>query len=204
MKILFIFLGLFFAKSQTIEKDQKLLFELGTSFDISSKITTRNPAIVFGVWYRYPVEEDSRLELGGQLKTSNNYYRFDYGKNGIFYPVESKATIINLGGRLVKELKIKNQNLDWVSELTLSLLFFDGTGIPDDPIREPVEENSKTIIIDAEDFSTLQFSQGIRIWKGNLGFGLKASFAPYSLWYKNTIPVQFNVFSAEASIGIKL
>lgn len=204
MKILFIFFGLFLANAQTVQKDQQLLIEAGISTDFSPKIKTRNPAVVFGLWWRYPLEKDSRLELGGQLKSSNNYYEFNYGKNGIFYPVDSKVTIVNLGGRMVKEFKVKNQKLDWISELTLSLLFFDGTGIPDDPIREPANENSKTIVIDAEDISTLQFSQGIRIWKGNLGFGLKASFAPYGLWYKTTIPGQFNVFSAEAIVAIKL
>ena len=111
MKILFLFLGLFCAQAQLTEKDQKLLFEVGISADFSSKIATRNPTIGIGAWYRYPLEADTRLELGGQFKNSAAIYKFDYGKNGIFYPVESKVTIVNLGGRMVKEFKIKNQKL---------------------------------------------------------------------------------------------
>lgn len=204
MKLFFILLCVYFTQAQNLEKDQKLLFELGISSDFSPNSQSRNPAFNFGVWYRYPMEDYSRLELGGQLKSSNNFYKFDYGKQGSIYPVDSKLIIINLGGRMVKEFKIKNQKIDWISELTLNLLFFDGTGIPDDPVRKPENENAKTIIIDAEGFSTLQFSQGLRIWKKNLGFGLKTSFAPYRLWYKKTVPTPFNIFSVEANIAIKL
>lgn len=206
MKFLFIFLGIILMNAQppTQRKDSKLIFELGIISDNSSKISTPNPAFAFGVWYQYPTENDARLELGGNLKSGATIYNFDYGKNGSYYRIESKGYIFNLGGRLVKEFSIKNQKIEWVSELTFNTLFVDGTGIPDDPIREPENDNSTQIIIDAESISTLQFGQGLRIWKGNIGLGIKASITPYRLWYKTTIPNQFNVFSAEATISIKL
>ncbi|MNK21018.1 hypothetical protein D3C87_392690 [compost metagenome] len=206
MKFLFIFLGIILMNAQppTQRKDSKLIFELGIISDNSSKISTPNPAFAFGVWYQYPTENDARLELGGNLKSGATIYNFDYGKNGSYYRIESKGYIFNLGGRLVKEFSIKNQKIEWISELTFNTLFVDGTGIPDDPIREPENDNSTQIIIDAESISTLQFGQGLRIWKGNIGLGIKASITPYGLWYKTTVPNQFNVFSAEATISIKL
>jgi hypothetical protein len=199
MKLLFIFLGITLAsaQTQTENKDYKIIFELGIISDNSSKISKPNPAIAFGFWYRYPAEMDARLELGGNLKSGATLYNFVYGKRGNYYPVEAKGYIFNLGGRLIKEFSIKNQKIEWVSELTFNTLFFDGTGIPDDPIREPENDNTTQIIIDAESISTLQFGQALRIWKGNIGFGIKASITPYRLWYKTTVPNQFNVFSAE-------
>lgn len=206
MKFLFIFLGIVLmnAQTQTETKDYKVIFELGIISDNSTKISQPNPAIAFGFWYRYPMKADARLELGGNLKSGATIYKFDYGKNGNNYKIESKGYILNLGGRLVKEFSIKNQKVEWISELTFNTLFVDGTGIPDDPIRKPENENTTQIIIDAESISTLQFGQGLRIWKGNIGLGIKASITPYGLWYKTTIPNQFNVFSAEATISIKL
>ncbi|WP_028121132.1 hypothetical protein [Epilithonimonas tenax] len=206
MKFLFIFLGIILAnaQNQTESKDYKLIVELGIISDNSSKISKPNPAFAFGIRYRYPMEADTRLELGGNLKSGATIYNFDYGKNGSFYKIESKGYILNLGGRLVKEFSINNQKIEWISELTFNTLFVDGTGIPDDPIREPEIENTTQIIIDAESIPTLQFGQGLRIWKGNIGIGIKASITPYGLWYKTTVPNQFNVFSAEATISIKL
>ncbi|PZU88674.1 MAG: hypothetical protein DI529_05615 [Chryseobacterium sp.] len=192
------------AQTQTESKDYKIIFELGIISDNSSKITKQNPAIAFGFWYRYPAEMDARLELGGNVKSGATIYNFDYGKNGNYYKIESKGYIFNLGGRLIKEFSIKNQKIEWISELTFNTLFVDGTGIPDEPIREPENENTTQIIIDAESISTLQFGQGLRIWKKNIGFGIKASVTPYKLWYKTTVPNQFNVFSAETTISIKL
>jgi hypothetical protein len=205
MRFLFIFLGgiLMNAQPPTEYKKYKLIFELGVISDNSSRISTPNPAFAFGVWCQYLTENDARLELGGNLKSGSTIYNFDYGKNGNYYQIESKGYIFNLGGRLIKEFSIKNQKIEWLSELTLNTLFVDGTGIPDDPIREPENDNSTQIIIDAESISTLQFGQGLRIWKRNIGFGIKASITPYRLWYKTTIPNQFNVFSAEATISIK-
>ncbi|MGA9213428.1 hypothetical protein [Kaistella sp.] len=206
MKFLFVFLGTFAMNAQipTEQKDHKLLFEFGIASNHSSKIAKPNPEFAFGIWYRYPVETDARLELGGNLKSGSSVYDFVYGKNGNDYSVESKGYILNLGGRLVKEFSVKNQKIEWISELTLNTLFFDGKGIPNDPIREPESENSAQIIVDAESISTLQFGQGLRIWKGNLGFGIKGSFTPYRLWYKTRIPNQFNVFSAEATVSVRL
>lgn len=206
MKFLFIFLGIILmnAQNQTEIKDYKIIFELGIISDNSSKISKPNPAIAFGFWYRYPAEMDARLELGGNLKSGATLYNFNYGKNGNYYQINSKAYIFNIGGRLVKEFSIKNQEIEWISELTFNTLFVDGSGIPDDPIREPENDNTTQIIIDAESISTLQFGQGLRIWRRNIGLGIKASITPYGLWYKTTIPNQFNVFSAEATISIKL
>lgn len=192
------------AQTQTESKDYKIIFELGIISDNSSKISKPNPAIAFGFWYRYPAEMDARLELGGNLKSGATIYNFDYGKNGSYYKIESKGYILNLGARLVKEFPIKNQKIEWANELTFNTLFVDGTGIPDDPIRKPENENTTQIIINAESISTLQFGQGLRIWKKNIGFGIKASITPYRLWYKTTVPNRFNVFSAEATISIKL
>src|SRR6218665_306359 len=206
MRFLFIFLGIILVNAQppTQRKDYKLIFELGIISDNSTKISTPNPAFAFGVWFQYPTENNARLELGGNLKSGTTIYNFDYGKNENYYSIQSKGYIFNLGGRLVKEFSIKNQKIEWVSELTFNTLFVDGTGIPDDPIREPESENTAQIIINAESISTLQFGQGLRIWKKNIGFGIKASITPYRLWYKTTVPNQFNVFSAEATISIKL
>ena len=192
------------AQTQTESKDYKLIFELGIISDNSTRISQPNPAFAFGIWYRYPMEADARLELGGNLKSGATIYNFDYGKNGSFYKIESKAYTFSLGGRLVKQFSIKKQKIEWVSELTFNTLFVDGTGIPDDPVREPENENTTQIIIDAESISTLQFGQGLRIWKKNIGLGIKASITPYRLWYKTTVPNQFNVFSVEATISIKL
>lgn len=206
MKFLFIFLGIIGINAQvpTKQKDENWVLEFAVISDNSSKIVKPSPAFAFGLWYRYPIEDDARLELGGNIKSGAAIYNFDYGKNGTIYFVESKGFNFNFGGRLVKEFSIKNQKVEWISELTLNTLFFDGTGIPDDPIRESVNENTTHIVIDAESISTLQFGQGLRIWKKNIGFGIKASVSPYGLWYKTTVPNQFNIFSTEAIISLKL
>ena len=145
------------SKAQTTAKDQNLIFELGIISDFSSKIEHQNPAFSFGIWYQYPLDDDARLELGGNIKSGSARYNFDYGKNGTIYQVNSKVVLLDLGGRLVKEFKIRNQKIEWISELMVSNLFFDGAGIPDDPIREPINPNTKVIVNDAEAISTLQF-----------------------------------------------
>lgn len=83
-------------------------------------------------------------------------------------------------------------------------MFFDVKDIPTDEPRE--SENPGTILIDPdiESLSTMQFGQGLRIWRDRVGFGLKDSYAPYHLWSKNKVPNQFNIFSADASILLKL
>ena len=204
MKYLLVILGVLFAKAQNEPADMKLLLEIGLSTDFSKNIETQNPAFGFGIWYRHPSEKNVRLELGGNFKTGNTIYNFTYDKDGNFYDVHSKGYILNLGGRMVHDFTIKNQKLEWISELTFNNFFFDGTGIPDDPIREPINNNTTVIVVDAETISSLQFGQGLRLWKGNIGFGIKAGFTPYRLWYKSTVPKQFNVFSAEATVSIKL
>lgn len=205
MRLLFLFFSIVLVNAQSdVNKDYKIIFELGVVSDHSAKISKRNPVFAFGFWYRYPMETDVRLELGGNLKAGAAIYNFDYGKRGEYYQVDSKGYIMNLGARLVKELAIKNQKIEWVSELTLNTMFFDGTGIPDDPIRKPENPNTTQIVIDAESISSLQFGQGLRIWIGNIGIGAKTSFTPYRLWYKTKVPNSFNVISAEATISIKL
>lgn len=204
MKYLFLILGVFFAKAQKDSIDHKLLFELNLSTDFSPKVEKQNPLVGFGLYYRYPLQDDVRLELGGEFKTGATIYHFQYGKNGGVYDVNSKGYFLDLGGRMVKDVTVKGKKLEWISALSINTMFFDGTGIPDDPIRETDNQNTTQIIVDAEAISSLQFGQGIRFWNKNVGFGLKANFTPYRLWYKSTVPNQFNIFSIEASILLKL
>ncbi len=91
-----------------------------------------------------------------------------------------------------------------MSELTFSTLFFDLKDIPTDEPRESENLGTFQIAPDIESFSTMQVGQGLKIWKGRVGFGLKAYYAPYHLWSKNKVPNQFNIFSADASILLKL
>ena len=206
MKLLMIILGMISLKAQTKKdfRDPKFVIEAAVGYNQSRQILKNSGAVSLGFWYRYPMEDAARLELGGAIKTSPSVYQFEYGKDGVVYKIESKVYFLNLGGRLVKPFSILNQEVEWISELTFSTLFFDGKDIPNDEPRE--SENSGTIQIapDVESFSTMQFGQGLRIWRGRVGLGLKAAYAPYHLWYKNKVPNQFNVFSAEASVLLKL
>ncbi len=207
MKLLFMVLGfiLINAQNETKTKDSKMIIELSSSNDYSSKISKQFPAFTVGVWYRYPKFDGARLELGGNFKFNPSVFEFTYGKEGNNYEVKSKGYFLNFGGRLVKEFRIKKQRIEWISELEISNFFFDGKRIPDDPFPKPENENTiYTKIGDVESISTLQLGQGLRIWRKNIGFGIKTNFTPYRLWYKTTIPNQFNVFSGEATISIKL
>lgn len=206
MKLLMIILGMISLKAQTKKdlRDPKFVIEAAVGYNQSRQILKNSGEVSLGFWYRYPMEDTARLELGGAIKSSSSIYQFEYGKEGVVYKIESKVYFLNLGGRLVKPFSILNQEVEWISELTFSTLFFDGKDIPNDEPRESENPDTIQIAPDVESFSTMQFGQGLRIWKGRVGFGLKAAYAPYSLWYKNKVPNQFNVFSAEASILLKL
>lgn len=206
MKLLFFLIGIIGMKAQTsslIKSKNKLLVEFSVCTDFSAQVSELHPAIGLGIWYRYPVEDGARLELGGNVKTGNNFYNFDYGKEGNNYHVTSKAVIINLGGRLIKEFSIRKQKVEWINELTFNTLIFEGKDIPNSSRQAPENSQSIGIVIDAESISTLQIGQGFRIWRRNMGIGIKANFAPYSLWYLDRVPNQFNVFSTEAMISLK-
>ncbi len=192
------------AQTKNDLRDRKFVVEAAVGYDQSNQILKNNGAASLGFWYRFPIEDAARLELGGAFKTSSSMYQFEYGKNEVVYTIESKVYFFNMGGRLIKPFSIQNQELEWISELTFSTLFFDGKDIPDDEPIEPENPNTIQIAADVESFSTLQFGQGLRIWKGKVGFGIKVSYAPYGLWYKNKLPNQFNVLSAEASVLLKL
>ncbi|MEC5157141.1 hypothetical protein [Chryseobacterium sp. MP_3.2] len=206
MKQLFLLVGMISIKAQISSKVKsvnKIVLELSVSSDFSAQIPKQNGAIGFGMWYRYPIEEGARLEFGGNVKTGNTLYNFDFGKDGNIYAVTSKPVIVNLGGRLIREFSLGAQKVEWMSELTFSTLV-DGKDIPDSSAREQETPGSAEIVIDEETISTLQLGQGFRIWRGNLGFGIKANFGSFSLWYRDRVPNQFNVFSAEALVSLKL
>ena len=191
MRFLFFLLSIITVNAQNRNDsiNRRLLLEFTAATDFSSAITKQNGTFGFGIWYRYPMENDAILELGGNFQTGSTLYHFNYGKDGSVYQVGSKGYILNLGGRFVKNVTLKNKKVEWISELTFNTLFFDGTGIPDDPNREPTDPRTTHIVIDAEGISTLQFGQGLRVWHQNVGFGLKTNFAPYKLWYKSTVPI---------------
>ena len=197
--LIFLFL---FSVCNSQEKREKWMVEFGTSMSFSNTITKTQPGVLVGFWYRYPIEDNARLELGANYRFGSGNPQFKYGKLDGIYNVETKEYVLNLGGRMVKEFRIGNQKIEWISELTFNSLFFDGKDIPDTPKPE-TDENTINIDFDVESISTLQFGQGLRIWKKNLGFGFKANYIPYQLWYKKTVPNDFNVFSTEASLFYK-
>ncbi len=203
MKYLFFLLVFSFFNAQEMKK--KWIIEVGGFQSFSKQKQSNQPGILLGVWRSSPIEENVRLELGGNFRISSSNYNFKYKKLGETFDIETKEYVLNLGGRMIKEFKIKNQKIEWVSELSFNNIFFGGKDIPD---NQQNETNENQVVLhtnfDSENLSTLQFGQGLRIWKGNIGFGIKASITPYKLWYKTTVPNQFNVFSTEATISIKL
>jgi len=203
MKYLFFLLVFSFFNAQEMKK--KWIIEVGGFQSFSKQKQSNQPGILLGVWRSSPIEENVRLELGGNFRISSSNYNFKYKKLGETFDIETKEYVLNLGGRMIKEFKIKNQKIEWVSELSFNNIFFGGKDISD---NQQNETNENQVVLhtnfDSENLSTLQFGQGLRIWKGNIGFGIKASITPYKLWYKTTVPNQFNVFSTEATISIKL
>ncbi|SHG71499.1 hypothetical protein SAMN05421866_1305 [Chryseobacterium oranimense] len=185
------------------QRYKKSLIETGGYMNFSPEKVKQSPGFYVGYWYRYPVDENkTHLEIGGNFGYSSSIYDFDYGKRGAFYHIDSREFILNLGGRLVKEYTAGNTRIEWVSELSFHNLFFDGKTVPDEPETED-DENTINISIDAESIATLKFGQGIRLWKNNIGLGIQASYMPYRLWYRNTVPKGFNSFSVETGIYFK-
>lgn len=183
---------------------KRSLIEAGCYLNFSAEKVKQSPGFYIGYWYRYPVDETkTHLEIGGNFNISNSLYDFDYGKKGLFYRVHSQEFIVNLGARLVKSYPLRNNRIEWVSELSFHNLFFDGKGIPSD---EPEQnDNQNTIHIDTklESVASLKIGQGIRFWRKNIGLGIQASYMPYQLWYRNTVPKDFNSFSVETGIYFK-
>ncbi|AZA80452.1 hypothetical protein C1637_23035 [Chryseobacterium lactis] len=184
-------------------EDKRSLIEAGSFFNFSPMKAKQIPGFYVGYWYRYPIDESkTHLEIGGNFNYSTSLYSFNYGKNGTLYPMQSKETIVNLGIRMVKEYPVKNNKIEWVSELSFHTLFLNGKDIPD---SEPVKNDNDGISfnVDAESVSSLKFGQGIRFWKNNLGIGIQFSYMPYRLWYKTVVPKGFNTFSIETGLNFK-
>lgn len=185
------------------ERKKRSLIEAGSFINFSSYKTRQNPGVYFGYWHRYPIDENkAHLELGLNFYYSNSMYDFEYGKKGQFYHIHNKEFLLNAGIRMVKEYPFRNRSIEWISELSLYNMFFNGKDIPDD---EPENTDRKTAYIHTgtESVGTLRIGQGIRFWKNNLGWGIQASCMPFTLWYKNTVPEKFNSFSVETSINFR-
>lgn len=187
----------------THESRKKWLIEAGSYLNFSPAKTKQSPGFYIGSWYRFPGDETGiHLEIGGNFAYSSSVYDFDYGKRDRFYPVNSKEYMLNLGARMIQGYTSGKTRIEWVTELSFHNLFFDGKGIPDEP-REEEDENTIYVNVDAESVATVKIGQGIRFWRNNVGLGVQASYMPYRLWYKNTVPEGFNSFSVEAGIYFK-
>lgn len=190
--------------SEIHDRMERSLVEAGTYLNFSGEKIRQNPGLYVGYWYRYPVDAgNTHLEIGGNFSYSSSIYDFDYGKKGLFYRVNTQEFIVNFGTRLVKGYSFRNHRIEWVSELSFHNLFFDGRGIPSD---QPVENNNKstwTVDTHLESVASLKLGQGIRFWRKNAGIGIQASYMPYRLWYRNTVPKGFNSFSVEAGVNFK-
>lgn len=186
------------------KNSESSLVEAGCYFNFNHYKKQQNPGFFAGYWYIYPTDETgTHLEIGGTFGYSKSLYDFNYGKDGQFYPVRSEEFILNLGTRLVKEYSWKSYKIEWVNELSFHNLFFSDKEIPEDePVRE---EDNNTIYIDIHSTSvaSLRIGEGIRFWKNNIGLGIQASYMPYRLWYKQTVPERFNSFSVELSLNYK-
>lgn len=188
------------------KKSEKSLIEAGTFINFNKFKTEQSPGIYAGYWYRYPVDEThTRLELGTSFGYSNSFYQFNYGKDGILYPIRSEEFIWNIGAKMIKEYSLKNNSIEWVSELSLHSLFFNAGDIPRDEGPKTNSENKNSIHIDTNtsSFSSLKIGQGIRFWQNKIGIGMQVSYLPYRLWYRHTAPEGFNSFSVEASLLFK-
>lgn len=193
------------AQNVNAEKCERSLIEFGSFLNFNKFKTKQNVGVYAGYWYRFPADESrTHLELGTNFGYSKSLYEFNYGKNGLLYPIRSEEFVLNLGARMVKGYELRNNKIEWTSEFSLQTLFFNDGDIPKD---EPQEKSDKenTIYIDTHSasFSTLKIGQGIRFWKNNVGIGVQASYLPYRLWYKQTAPEGFNTLSAEASLIFK-
>lgn len=193
------------AQNVNAEKTEKSLIEFGSFLNFNKYKTKQKAGAYAGYWYRFPADESkTHLELGTNFGYSKSLYEFNYGKNGLLYPIRSEEFIWNLGARMVKGYELRNNKIEWVSEFSLQTLFFNDGDIPKDDSQEKSDKDN-TIYIDTHSvsFSSLKIGQGIRFWKNNVGIGVQASYLPYRLWYKQTAPEGFNALSAEASLIFK-
>lgn len=193
------------AQNVELKNSEKSLIEVGTFLNFNKFKTNQSVGFYGGYWYRFPVDEtQTRLEFGTNVGYSKSFYQFNYGKDGFLYPIRSEEFIWNFGARMIKEYPLKNNKIEWVSELSLHTLFFNDGDIPKDESQKP-SENDNTIYVDipTAGFSSLKVGQGLRFWKNNVGIGVQASYLPYRLWYKQTAPEGFNSFSVETSLLFK-
>lgn len=203
--LLFICLSIsLFGQNNIKTKEKHILVELSAGSDFSKRMINKDVVFGAGLWYRFPIEENARLELGGSFKYSKAKYQFVYGKNGIVYDVTSDIADWNLGGRMVKSFRIKNTSVEWVSELTLDNMFFDGKDIEDSPPPKSAGPTTYVVVVDVESIATLRLAQGIRFWIGDFAIMPRISYSPYGLLYRNTVPTSFNKVSVDIVFAIKL
>lgn len=203
--VMFLCLNLSAQNLETV-KSERTLIETGSFLNYSKFKTKQKAGFFVGYWYRFPLDETkTRLELGTNLGYSNSFYEFNYKKEGVLYPIRSEEFVWNLGARMVKEYRIKNNKIEWVSELGFHTLIFNDGDIPKDEPDKTDSQNSYTTNIDTNTatFSSLKIGQGIRFWKNNIGIGVQASYLPYRLWNKEITPEGFNSFSIETSLLFK-
>lgn len=193
------------AQNTGLKKSEKSLIEVGSFLNFNKFKNHPSPGFYGGYWYRYLVDETrTRLEFGTNFGYSKSFYEFNYGKDGVLYPIRSEEFMWNFGARMIKEYSVKNNKIEWVTELSLHNLIFDDGDIPkEEPERTSENENTIYINTNTASFSSPKIGQGIRFWKNKAGIGVQASYLPYRLWYKQTAPEDFNSFSLEASLLFK-
>ena len=108
------------AQNVQLKKSEKSLIEVGSFLNFNKFKVNQSAGFYGGYWYRFPVDETrTRLELGANFGYSKSFYEFDYGKDGILYPIRSEEFMWNFGARMIKEYPLKNNTIEWVSELSL-------------------------------------------------------------------------------------
>lgn len=178
-------------------KAKKSYIETGSFISFNSYKTVQNPGVYIGYWYKFPIDEtNTYLELGGDFNYSKSKYDFIYGKHDQFYNIQSEEFFVDMGARMVKNLNLGKYEIAWLSELSFHNLFFDGKDVPDE-IKTDENGNTINVNIDVVIVSSLKFGQGIQFWKNNFGIGISASYFPYNLWYKKTVPKNFYSISVE-------
>ncbi|WP_261511137.1 hypothetical protein [Chryseobacterium paludis] len=188
---------------ETRKSDKRSMIEAGSFLSFSSYKERQIPGIYLGYWYRYPIDENkAHLEFGLNFYHSGSQYNFEYEKKGLFYNIRSKEFLFNVGIRMVKEYPVGNNNIEWVSELSLHNLFFNDKNISDNR-KDDLSENTVYIDTNIEGVSSIRIGQGVRFWKNNFGLGIQVSYMPYRLWAKHTVPSGFNSFSIETSVNFR-
>lgn len=189
--------------TESAKGGKRSMIEAGSFMSFSSYKDKQIPGAYVGYWYRYPIDENkAHLEFGLNFYHSGSIYNFEYDKKGVFYNIHSKEFLLNIGIRMVKEYPVKDNTLEWVSELSMHNLFFNAKGIPDER-PENTHDNTIYINTNTESVASLRVGQGIRFWKNNFGIGIQASYMPFRLFDKKAIPPAFNSFSMETSINLK-